>query len=123
MDMRGALNHMGTAPLQHAAAVMRVALDRGGDIASALAAVEAVIAGRIAPVVRSRPGGRMPASGGPLHGPFRCPHCGASMHEVPVNTVPANQVDGRYTRAYVCANRPRGDQGWQPSHCGHVEYR
>ncbi|MDX9897264.1 MAG: hypothetical protein RBS34_17590 [Desulfofustis sp.] len=53
---------------------------------------------------------------------LRCSRCGGPAIKVSVNTHRGNQVDGDWTRAIQCQNRPAKDSPWLPRHCGHTEY-
>jgi hypothetical protein len=51
-----------------------------------------------------------------------CSECGGPAIKTPVNTTPGNQVDGPWTHAVQCQNRPAKDNPWLPKHCGHTDY-
>jgi hypothetical protein len=53
---------------------------------------------------------------------LQCGKCGSLAITVPVNTGNGDRIEGGYTHALQCQNRPKGDNPWQPSHCGHTEY-
>jgi len=51
-----------------------------------------------------------------------CPECGATLQKMAVNIGDGSVVEGDYTYALMCTNRPAKDRPWIDGMCGYVEY-
>lgn len=111
MDLRMIdLSPYSTSFIQTMRSLLQSAIDADLSTVEVLAAVDLAVSGR-------------GAGQGVDSQSTKCPQCGSLMQILPVNTHPANQVDGDFTHVAICTNRPQKNGQWRRRHCGYMDYR
>lgn len=106
------------ADLQNFRAILSLALSAGvTDNTHLLAVVDKAIGSDSASISQPTQAGKYRSDNLSV-----CSVCGAPAVIVAVNTDFGNRIDGEFTHAIQCQNRPASGQVWKPGHCGHTEY-